>query len=275
MADIKRIDTDGVRSILDVGQLAVDDYTGGSDVGRIWTGDGSVNRKLAFHDELGAGGSIEAKTYDELVATVPTDNTIYWYIGSEKYVYWHPVEGTWKYFNDDSNIKQTGAGTGVAGTWTESWEVANDATTNWISDDFGNIQDGTESGKWNRHRYGTPSSHTGPSSAADDTWYLYSEMSSNGHFEDFNLSTTNFRKLTEVKFKYHMYGSQCGIFKLSTIVNGVITKQWVVEGNQGNQWNDVVLDLSNSDAEEFVFTYENSVGWQADLAIDKIEITSV
>ena len=49
--DITRVDTDGIKPILQVGQLAVDNYVEGEDIGRIWTGNGDSNRSLAFKDE--------------------------------------------------------------------------------------------------------------------------------------------------------------------------------------------------------------------------------
>jgi len=276
MADINRIDTDGVRSVLDLGQLAVDNYVDGNDVGRIWTGNGNANRALAFKDEIASSGSynIESKTYDELIELDPIDNVVYWFSDVRKYVYGNSETHTWKYFSDDSDINKAGSGTGGAGTWIESWETENDAEVHWKSSVFGNLQDGSDTGRWNRHRHRTGSQGTGPSSAYDGDWYLYAETSNNGHITIFDLSTTNFAKLKSVTFKYSMYGASCGTLELSTISNDVEVVRFSVTGNQGQSWQEVSLDLSDSGAEEIKFVYSGSTGWQADLALDKIEIVS-
>jgi len=272
MADITRVDTDGVRAILGIGQLAVDNYIDGGDAGRIWTGDGTVNRPIAFKDEVVSAG-IESKTYDELMAITPTENTMYWFSDTGKYVYGDVASGTWKYFNDESIARQ-GAGTGNAGTWVESWEVENNADVYWNSTVFGNLKNGSDTGRWNRHKNSTGSQGTGPNGAYDGTWYLYAEVSNNGHTTAFDLSTANFAILKSITFRYSMYGNNCGTLTLSTISNGVEVEHFNVSGNQGQSWQEVSLDLSNTGAEEIKFLYAGATSWQADLALDKIEIVS-
>lgn len=277
LSKVTRQDTDGVRGILSVGDLAVDNYAAGGDVGRIWTGNGTTNRALAFRDEIDTsnGTAMRSGTSSEVSAlTALTAGEIVYVTDIGAHVYYNHIDNLWKYLRDDSVLQKYGHGTGPSGVWVESWEDDSTIFDNWTSDDWGTLNNGSSTGKWNRHKNSTGSSNTGPSSAYEGTWYVYSEMSSNGHNTQFKLNTTNFSKLTNLKFRYHMYGSSCGWLKVVTITGGVETERWSIGGNQGNSWKVIDLDLSDSDAEEISIRFEGSTGWAADLALDKIEITS-
>ncbi len=52
MGFINKQDTDGNKPLLAKGEFGFDDYTAGGDVGRVWIGLGSSNKKLAFISDL-------------------------------------------------------------------------------------------------------------------------------------------------------------------------------------------------------------------------------
>jgi|GEM_PF-3413326 len=270
---VTRIDSDGVRSVLNVGELAVDNYTAG-DKGRLYTGDGSINKAIAFLTDI----NFKELTAAEInVETRESIGRVAYATDLEAFMYYKDSTTQWHLFSESSGdvMPVAGVGTGIAGVYTESWETAEDANTHWNSNQWGNLNDGNDAGKWNRRDGTTPSNGTGPNGSEDGTWYLYSEMSSNGHTVQFELETQNFAKLTEFKMSYHMLGAQCGDLAIVTVYDNTETVIWSTGGDQGDQWNEVVLDMSSTDAEVLRIKYSGSTGWQSDLCLDAIEITSV
>ena len=84
----------------------------------------------------------------------------------------------------------------------------------------------------------TPSSDTGPSSAADGSYYVYAETSSNSNTK-FHLKKTfsGGQELYGVAFQYHMYGAAMGSAVLESSTNGTSwASLWTKSGNKGNQW---------------------------------------
>jgi len=275
--EITRVDTDGVRSILGIGQLGVDNYTAGGDVGRIWTGDGTSNRKLAFHDELlaGSGGGATSVNYSDLPFPA-VGNSLYWLEESNRFIYGNPSDGDYYYINTDKRVAKPGQGTGVAGTYTESWE--DDTATimqRWTSDELSSSNNGSSTGYWNRHSGSTGSGGTGPSSAYVGSYYMYTECSSNGHLVDFKLATTDFAKLTEVKFSYHANGAGVGKIAMEILASGNWVEMWSVNSNQGDAWHTATVDCSTVSAEAFRFRHSGATSYTADVAIDKVKVTSI
>ena len=153
---------------------------------------------------------------------------------------------------------------------------------NWVHDPNNDFD-------WSFNYNSTPSVNTGPSIAFEGIQYLYTEASNNNHPSKtasiispcLNLSQYNNPILG---FYLHKYGAGQGRFSIDLSINNGVS--WIldfysVDGDLGNQWNEVYLDLSNFNSSELlirfrVITGDGSIGpgWQGDVAIDQIRILS-
>jgi hypothetical protein len=137
-----------------------------------------------------------------------------------------------------------------------------------INDDF----------DWTRMSGSTPSVGTGPSDAAQGSYYAYLEVSNTNHPQKtailyspcFNLINTND---LHISFSYHMLGSP-GILRLEASTDGTSWAQiWSKTGNQGSLWLSDTVDLSNySTASGLRLRFRGTSGstWQGDICIDNI-----
>ncbi|MGB3466901.1 MAG: trypsin-like peptidase domain-containing protein, partial [Cyclobacteriaceae bacterium] len=145
-----------------------------------------------------------------------------------------------------------------------------------------------DDGNWVRDSGGTPSSSTGPSGGADGSFYMFLEASTNGSagqvgsnatvilespcFDLTGLSTASF------SFSNHMYGSNMGSLDLEVSTNGTSwSNLWSLSGNQGNQWNDVSVNLSAyAGQSELKLRFVGTPGarWPSDLAIDNLALST-
>ncbi len=149
---------------------------------------------------------------------------------------------------------------------------------------------GDDNDCWRHRNSPTPSSNTGPSTGADGTtWFVFYEASngcSPGAQQAFLLGPTiNFDAFNsvEVTFWRHMWdgigGDQMGRLALELEDDqnpGTFTEVWFQQGNQGNQWDQITVDLSSEDNTgqrqiRFVAT-EVVAGIQSDMAVDEITI---
>ncbi|MFC5047811.1 choice-of-anchor B family protein [Aquimarina hainanensis] len=137
---------------------------------------------------------------------------------------------------------------------------------------------------WTVDQNGTPSRNTGPSSAAQGSYYIFVEASFQGTgfpnkqailtspcFDLSNVSAATF------SFSYHMYGSSdMGDIKLeaSTDDGATWSELWSKTGNQGNSWNTQSVNLSSYAGQGVKLRFNRTTGgtWQADIAIDNISI---
>ncbi|MCB0597621.1 MAG: PKD domain-containing protein [Lewinellaceae bacterium] len=137
---------------------------------------------------------------------------------------------------------------------------------------------------WTRNSGGTPSSSTGPSSAAEGSWYLYAESSSPNYSNKvtalnspcFDLASASNATFS---FRYHMYGaSSMGALQLQARQAGSSTWSavWARSGNQGNAWLAADVDLSAYAGEGLELRFVGATGttWQGDMAIDDISLTT-
>ncbi len=149
------------------------------------------------------------------------------------------------------------------------------------------IQSSSDDLDWLVDAGGTPSGSTGPSSAIEGSDYIYVEASGNGTgypnkraiitspcFDFSGLSQAEF------SFAYHMYGAaDMGTIDLeiSTDDGSVWTSIWSQSGNQGNSWLTVNIDLNAYVGGGVQLRFNRLVGstWQADIAIDNINLTGV
>jgi len=95
-----------------------------------------------------------------------------------------------------------------------------------FEDDFGGwVQSGSDDADWTRNSGTTPSSSTGPSTANEGSFYIYTEasyifnkrMELSAWFDLRNLEDA------ELTFDYHMYGSNMGSLVIEASYDG---KTW-------------------------------------------------
>jgi subtilisin family serine protease len=157
--------------------------------------------------------------------------------------------------------------------YTESFETDLGDWQQGIGDDF----------DWSRTSGGTPSSNTGPSSAADGSFYAYTEASYPNHPSKVAILNSPCFDLTGINspamsFQYHMFGATMGKLDLevSTDNGQSWTGLWSEENDQGNQWLPATVDLSAYQGSVIQLRYvgTTSNGFTSDMAIDDISINS-
>ncbi|MCA1762578.1 MAG: hypothetical protein LC664_06265, partial [Flavobacteriales bacterium] len=136
---------------------------------------------------------------------------------------------------------------------------------------------------WTLNSGATPTFNTGPSSASDESQYLYLE-SSYPHYPQktaiiespcFDISSLS---TPQIAFDYHMYGGAIGSLSLEILNDNQEWQTiWSESGDQSNLWNTAVAELSGFGSPEttalrFVATSGN--GFTSDIAIDYIRIGS-
>lgn len=139
---------------------------------------------------------------------------------------------------------------------------------------------------WTRRSGTTPSSGTGPSSAVDGSFYIYVEASGNGtgypnkqailNSPCFQLGAAT---QATFSFQYHMFGAtDMGSIALEASNDDGLSwvTLWSQTGNQGNQWNQVDINLSAyvGDGVQLRFNRITGSTWQADIALDDIALTT-
>lgn len=141
--------------------------------------------------------------------------------------------------------------------------------------------DNTDDSNWLRNAGGTSSSATGPSSAAEGSFYAYIEASSpnfpskTSYLESpcFKLSGLN---SPELSFFYHMYGSAMGTFAVEAKRSGETnwTTLWSKTGNQGNSWDIAQVNLAAYASDTFKLRLRGTTGssFTSDMAVDDIQI---
>ncbi|WP_246223971.1 T9SS-dependent choice-of-anchor J family protein [Fulvivirga kasyanovii] len=157
--------------------------------------------------------------------------------------------------------------------YSEGFENTIGAWTQSTSDDL----------NWTVDANGTPSSSTGPSSAAEGSYYIYVEASGSGYPNKqaiinspcFDLSSES---QASFNFKFHMYGaSNMGSIALeASNDNGQSwTSLWSMTGNQGNSWQSASIDLAAYLGGSVQLRFNRITGstWQADIAIDDVELS--
>ncbi len=139
---------------------------------------------------------------------------------------------------------------------------------------------------WTVDANGTPSNNTGPSSATQGTYYIFVEASGNGtgypnkqailNSPCFDLSG---QSAATFSFSYHMYGaSDMGSISLEASVDDGAswTSIWSETGNKGNSWLTANIDLAAYVGGSVQLRFNRITGstWQADIAIDNVNLTS-
>ena len=149
-----------------------------------------------------------------------------------------------------------------------------------LGGDFINLTNGSDDDiDWRTNSGSTASSGTGPSSGTGGSGkYLYLEGSGNCEFQEALLYTPCIDLAgsiaPELRFAYHMNGPNQGSLEVA-IFNG---SSWSIlftqTGNQGNNWNNVAIDISSYTGDTVLFRFKGITGdnYQSDLAIDAIEV---
>ncbi len=180
--------------------------------------------------------------------------------------------------NTANATTQSSGGTACTGgissfPYAEGFENTLGAWTQGTGDDF----------NWTVDANGTPSRNTGPSSAAQGTYYVYMESSSpnypskrailNSPCFDLSAATT-----ANFAFQYHMYGrSNMGNLALEASNDNGATwsSVWSESGNQGNSWQSANVDLAAYVGSTVRLRFNGITGstWQGDMAIDDVRLT--
>lgn len=143
-----------------------------------------------------------------------------------------------------------------------------------------------DDGNWLRDANGTPSSNTGPSSAAQGSYYMYLEASTSGSGQIGSNATAILESpcfdlsgetAATFSFQYHMYGNNIGSLTAQASTDGTNwTNVWTESGNQGNSWQSASIDLASylgADVKlRMVGTTGN--GWSSDIAIDDLRVSA-
>ncbi|WP_046758687.1 S8 family serine peptidase [Kordia jejudonensis] len=144
-----------------------------------------------------------------------------------------------------------------------------------------------DDGNWVRTSGSTPSSGTGPTTAAQGTNYLFLEASTNSSPGQIGNNATailesdcfDLSGMTSASFSFenHMYGNNVGSLTVQASTDGSSwANLWSDAGNKGNQWNSVSVDLSSYAGQtvrlRIVGTTGN--GWSSDIAIDDLSVTA-
>ncbi|MBN3035068.1 MAG: lamin tail domain-containing protein, partial [Bacteroidales bacterium] len=153
----------------------------------------------------------------------------------------------------------------LGGNWPYAW-------SNVTGDDF----------DWTMHTGSTPSSSTGPTGdhTTGSGYYIYTESSSPNYpgkvaimeTPVFDISTAT---VPTMIFWYHMYGAAMGELHLDVLSGGTWTNDFIppIAGNQGNQWNMMVADLSTlSGTVKFRFRGITGTSYTSDMAIDDFSL---
>lgn len=136
---------------------------------------------------------------------------------------------------------------------------------------------------WTTRSAGTPTLFTGPTADVSGSGhYLYLEATScaskNAHLISpcFDLSAV---AAPQLKFQYHMWGMAMGSMQVRVSTNmGAVWSApvWSLSGNQGNGWQQAVVDLSAYYGQTVVFRFEGVTGSGnlSDMALDEVEVLS-
>jgi hypothetical protein len=144
------------------------------------------------------------------------------------------------------------------------------------------VNDTGDGSDWQAETGATGSGGTGPSAAQEGSNYMYTETSSsctgpwflNSPEFDFTGSTDY-----QVEFYNHMYGSDIGTLDLLVSLDGGSVWSaaiWTLTGDQGDQWNEVIIGLSAYTNERSVilrWDYDRSgTGYAGDCGLDAITV---
>ena len=126
-----------------------------------------------------------------------------------------------------------------------------------------------------------PGFDTGPSSAADGSYYMHFDPDS-AHQTGWLHAVFDFsgHDDMDIEFAYHMYGAQVGTLSLEASSDGSNWDSlWSKSGNQSNQWHQTVVSLSSYAGSPKVYLRFNGVSGDSvtlgNMAVDAIVVKKV
>ena len=165
--------------------------------------------------------------------------------------------------------------------YTESFEIDLGL---WVQNDMDLSHVGNTDFDWIMDTDGTPNLNTGPNNASDGNFYLYTEATgANIGFPAkravlnspcFDLS--NILNIPTLTFDYHMFGADVGNLSVRVNNGSGWNTIWLINGNQGNQWNEanITLDDYTGQTVQIRMDATTGLGQLSDVAIDNISINS-
>ena len=135
---------------------------------------------------------------------------------------------------------------------------------------------------WTVRTGGTPSFNTGPSGAYDGSYYIYTETSGSGSnsFAVIEAACVDLSAWTTpaLTFQYHMFGATQGTLDVDYSSDGGLTwtNLWTMSGDQGDQWNIGIVDLSSLSGQIMVrFHMATGTSFTSDAALDYIQFSEL
>ena len=165
--------------------------------------------------------------------------------------------------------------------YTESFE--NDLGL-WVQNDMDLSHIGNTDFDWLFNSGTTPTNNTGPSAATEGDFYLFVEASgANVGFPTkravlnspcFDLSSIP--ESPTLKFDYHMFGTNMGDLAVRVNDGTGWTTIWLLDGNQGNQWNEAMVSLEAYAGQTIQLRMDSNTGYgeRSDAAFDNVRISS-
>ncbi len=152
----------------------------------------------------------------------------------------------------------------------------------WVQNDMDLSHVGNTDFDWTRNSGSTTTSNTGPDSASDGDFYIYTEASgTNVGFPTkravlnspcFELPNVGLGAM--FTFDYHMFGSNIG--NLAVRINDGTGWEtvWLLDEAQGNQWNQGTVDLSAYLGETIQLRLDSTTGLgeRSDIAVDNVSV---
>ena len=127
----------------------------------------------------------------------------------------------------------------------------------------------------------TPTSSTGPSSANDGAYYVYTESSSPNYpavstklTQDLGASYS----VTSVSFYYSMYGATMGSLILEASADSCSTwaTLWSKSGNQGDSWHEATVETAHQSHYSCIrFVAVTGDSYRSDIGLDDITVVAV
>ncbi len=139
-------------------------------------------------------------------------------------------------------------------------------------------QNTSDSHNWTLRSGGTPSGNTGPSSAAQGSFYVYVEASNPNFNKTAILDSPCFdlsgQSNATLSFQYQMTGNAVGTLSLQASTGSSYTTIFSRTGNQGAAWQTATVSLAAyANQEVQLRLVVNTTGsWQGDIAVDDLRI---
>lgn len=246
--------------------------------GESYFADTAVN--LSWGSSLGGDVQIELLkngSVDSVIsASTPNDNSYTWQIpagqapASDYQIRITSLADPSRTATSPANFTITAPPSSVGLSYAESFESGLGDWTQEAADDF----------DWIRQTGGTPSSDTGPSSAQDGSYYLYTEASYDNNPNKLAQISTWFdlkgTSLPELSFDYHMLGTSMGTLAVEVSRDGVVWDAlFSKSGDQGNAWIPATISLDAYSGQYLKIRISGITGSNlfSDIAIDNLTLT--